>query len=767
MNFDSPNSVVMECQQMLISQQANMRNRTLIQKLFNGEAPSSDEERREQNLKTNVNFLEATRIASNATSQLNSAFFKGDRYFTVSLDKGPVEKRSRYATSITKAINRELKRSRAYRSAREAAHAQVVLHGVGPLVWKNKRCPVPSCFGIEDVVVPSGTITSMENLDRFGIYQELSWTELYRLTSGPAVDAGWNMPYVKALLVTMYAEGVVPVFQGNRWLFPEKVYEDIKEGSAWSGSSSLPKVGVWNFFYREDDSDKWCRKMALDFGTINNEKIKPETPINRYQQFIYESDTYADEWENIIHWYIGNCSNIAPYRYYSIRSIGYLLYGVCMLQNKMRCRMSDHVFQSLLTLFRNVSDDNREKLGMIDLQNFGVMPDGLSMVVANERHTVDWNLVNFALGQNRQLMAESAMGFLPDTMSEGANKEMTASEWIGRMNISIALTSAVHTQLAEQSKTEYREICRRFCIKGNSDPIAKRFREYIEKDGVPLDMLDIDAWDIIPEQVIGGGNKAAEFMTTQAMVQELLPYTDPNGQRLILRKRALALTDNSDEALLLFPDAPQPPSNDVQYAQSAYAVLMLGVPFAKKEGVNHIAYAAMLMQMMQITLQQVAAATEQPQGIAIAADKIMGLFNVAQHVQEEIDIIAKVDNQVEKAKIMFKALTQMMAQLNNIAKQLMAAGEAQSQHGGIDPETQAKIQEKILLAQNQIQIDTAKAQQKQEQKEIAFTNENLRRNAMTQADIQRKMALTQTEIAAKDLTTAAEIERPTPQPAGK
>lgn len=747
---------------MLISQGANMRNRTLINRLMNGEAPSTEEERRETNSKTNVNFLEGTRLVSNATNQLNGAFFKGDRYFTVSLDKGPVEKRAQYSTCITKAINRELKRSRAYRYARESAHAQVVLHGPGPLVWPNKRTPIPTCFGIEDVVVPSGTLTSMDNLDRFGIYQEMTWAQLYKLTKGPNVDKGWNMPYVEALLYTLFKRGVEPVYQGNRWLFPEKIYEDLKEGAAWSGASSLPKVMVWNFFYRDESSDKWCRKMALDFGTIDNDTIKEHAAVRKNQEFIFESEDYADEWENIVHWYIGNCSNVAPYRYYSIRSIGYLLYGVCMIQNKVRNRMTDHIFQAFLTLFRNVSDDNREKLGMIDLQNFGVMPEGLSMVPANERHVVDWALVQGALGQGRQLMAESAMGYLPDAMTEGANKEMTASEWIGRMNISVALTSAVHIQLAEQSKTEYREICRRFCIKGNSDPMVKRFRESLEKDKVPDDMLDIDAWDIVPEQAIGGGNKAAEFMTTQALMQEIFPLADPNGQRLIARKRYLALTDNSDEAMLVFPDAPPPPTNDVQYAQQAYAVLMLGVPFAKKEGVNHVAYAAMLMQMMQVTLQQVAAATQQPQGLAIAADKIMGLFNVAGHVQEEINIIARVDHQVDTAKKMFKALTEMMTQLTNIAKQLMAEGEKQAQQGGIDPEVQAKIQERLMLTQNQIQIDNAKAAQKQEQKDAAWANENMRRNAQTAADIQRKLALTSAEVQAKDLVTAAEIQRPEP-----
>ena len=359
--FSTPSSVVTDCENMLLAQSANMRNRALVNRLFNGEPPVTDEERVQQNLKTVVNFLEGPRIASNATNQLNNAFEKGDRYFTVSLDKGPIHKRGIWSAYITSCINKELKRSATYRANRESARAQVVLHGPGPLVWPNKRSPVPKCFGVEDMILPSGTLTSFENLDRFGIYQEVTWSELNRMTKGQAAK-GWNMPYVKALMVTMFGESIRPIYQGNRWLFPEKIYEDIKEGAAFSVSSALPKAGIWNFFYRDEKSGKWVKKIALDYGTIDESKVKESDDVRRYQEFLYEDESYADDWSEIAHWYIGNCSNVAPYRYYSVRSIGYLLYGVCLISNKIRCRFTDHIFQQLLTLFRNVSDDQREKL---------------------------------------------------------------------------------------------------------------------------------------------------------------------------------------------------------------------------------------------------------------------------------------------------------------------------------------------------------------------------------------------------------------------
>lgn len=770
MNFDSPSSVLTETNQMLLAQQTIMSNRTLVNRLMNGDPPETEESRRAQNLKTSVNYLEGQRIVSNAIQQLNSAFFKGNQYFKVSVDYGPAHKRSLWSTTITKCINKELKKSRSYKCARESAHAQVVLHGPGPVVWRNRRTPIPDTAGIEDVLVPSGTLADMENLDYLSLYRELTWSQLENAAFGKVADPGWNKDYAKALLATLYKMGLQPIYQGNRWLFPEKLAEDYKEGAAQTMSSSMPKILAWDFFYRNEDTGKWNRKMVIDYANIAPDyELKESDQIMKNQQFLYERDDYADDWSEIIHWYIGNCSVVGPYRYHSIRSMGYLLYGISMIMNKTRCRFQDHIFQSMLTWFKNVSDDNREKLQMIDLHNFGVFPEGVSMVTANERHSVDWNLVVGGLSQGRQLMAESAMNFIPQVPGDPShNKTMTASEYIGRQNESIAMTSAVHTQLADQAVYEYREICRRFCIKDNPDPMAKRFRENIRKEGVPLEALDCEKWDIIPEKTAGGGNKSVELTVAQVAFDRFMPIVDPDAQRIISRNLYLALTDNPEEAMLVIPDAPNQENNDVQYAQVAYSVLMDGIPFIVKEGVNHLAYAGTLMMMMQVTGKQVAQVMQQQSGISIAAEKIAGLFNVGQHVQQQLEIIGRDENKRDVAKKAFQNLKAMMSELQRMAEQLTAMEQEQQQRaGGVDPETQAKIQERMLLAHTNAQISQAKAAQKQEQSDVKFYSENQRKNAMTQAEIQRKLALTQTDVISKDMTTSAEITRIQNEPASK
>jgi len=742
---------------MLLSQQVVARNRNLIQRLFNGDPPYTDSQARTENVKTNVNFLEATRIASNATNQLNNAFEKGDRYFTVRINNGPRNMRSMWGDIITAEINKLLKLNRTYRASRESARAQVVLHGIGPLIWKNRRHPCPTSAAVEDVIVPSGTLTSMENLDRFAVYREWTWNQLYEMTQGKAVDPGWNKDYVKAILASLYKKGPEPIYQGSRWLFPQKISEDLKEGAAQFVASSLPKLLCWDFFYRDEDNGKWCRKCVMDYRTLVNEgTLNDKQNVYKNQEFIYEKEGYADEISEIIHWYIGNCSNVSPYRYNSVRSVGYLLFGPCLLQNKLRCRTMDHILQSLLTWFKNTSDDHREKLGMIDLQNFGILPDGVSMVTSGERHVVDWELVMMGLNQNRQLMAESSQSFIPD-MSGGPQKEMTATETLVRQNTSVNLTAAVQNQLGNQSLYESYEICRRFCIKNNPDPMVVKFRERIQKKGVSLDALDCEEWDIIPEMTVGGGNKAVELTVTQALMQEMFPLADPNGQRIISRRRYMALTDNADEALEVIPEAPQPPEEEVQYAQGAFAVLMQEMPFRVKEGINHMAYAGTLMQMFAFKLKQLQQLAGQPSALTIVAEGVAGLATVGQHIQQEIIKIGQYEPQREMAKQMMKGLEDGMKSLQELAQ--MVQEQSQQSQQQMDPEVQARVQAMMIQAQSKAQIDQQKAEQKRQEKQIGWSEENQRRNATTAAEIQRGHAKAAAEIQQGHALSAAEIAR--------
>src|SRR5256885_3727428 len=158
------------------------KNRALINDLFNGLPPYSEEERQSSGHKINVNFLEGTRIAHDARAQFYSAFLKPGNYFTCRTDGGTIHKRAKYNSVITKEINRVLKDSLPYFECFRSKFALDVLHGIGPAAFRDtdRWCPQP--IGIEDVLIPANTLLTMENVPFFAIYRSYTAPELIKLT---------------------------------------------------------------------------------------------------------------------------------------------------------------------------------------------------------------------------------------------------------------------------------------------------------------------------------------------------------------------------------------------------------------------------------------------------------------------------------------------------------------------------------------------------------------------------------------------------------
>lgn len=737
--------------------QSVQQNRAKINRLMNGDPPWTESERRANRLNTNVNWLEGSRIVTNARYQLTNAFFGPGEFFDIKLDtysKVPVHKRDTWSTCLTQYINRGLRASGTFKSALEQAIAQVVLHGPGPSLWPKKHSPIPVTCGVDDVIVPAGTLADMSNLDSLAIYREWTWAQLRDLVHGPAVDPGWNVSYVDALLASLYKQPLQPLYQGNRWMFPEKIAEDWKENDSTFAAAALGRALAWDFYFRDEDTGKWNRRVLLDYNNLSPEGFKADAQ-RQAPDFLFKKDDHADERTEIIHWFMGNCSNVAPFRYYSVRSIGYNLYAPCLAQNMLRCRTADHMLQTLLTFFRNVSEDDRERLEDFQLHHLGILPDGVSMVTAQERHTADWQLIGMGLNQNRQLMAESSAAFLPDVAVEGEKQPMTATESLIRNNASVNYTSAVQNQLYTQSEPFYYEICRRICLKDKRDPFVKCILEQMKEDEVPESVLDIDTWNISPNRAMGGGNKAVELTTARALFEARGAY-GPAGDAPIKRKYALALTGDPKFVKEIVPEV-QEVSSSAVLAQLAFGTLMEGVPVQQRGGINEVDYIETLLAMMAQAMQPLEALQEQPGALAVNAERIAGLVNVGSHIEEHIQILSADQSERERVRDYQRIINQLMGQLKAYGQRLQEMEQAQQGNQGLDAETQGKIIAMQTVAQAKAAISTQQAQVKLQHKDIAFQSEQERKDAGTLAEIRRKDALTHAEVAATDLKTTADL----------
>lgn len=728
-------------------------NRAKIDGLFDGNPPFTEAEREESGIKTNVNFLEPTKIAHDARRQYSNAFLTPGNFFNVSLDYGPAHKRKEWSNIITTQINRQMKLDPRYRECLRNTFAQLVLHGIGPATWDGKEKWCPTMVWIADLLIPSRTLLTMENLTKFAIKRRYTAEELWKLTHGPKVDKGWNMGVVNQC-IEWARKQTAPLARTPPIETPEQLEQDFKENSGWYSSDIVPTIDCWDFYFFDETGNDlgWKRRIILDTN-FDSLTVETKNVLSGRGQFLYDSGNrnYARKLSEIIHFQFADGSSVAPFRYHTVRSLGFLLYSICQLQNRLRCKFNDAVWESLMQYYRISNPDDAERTLKLTLLDKGIIPNDVTMVGRNERWGVEMNLVGTAIQMNRQTMEDNSGSYTQDFDFAKDQVEKTATQVTAEVTASSALVTSMLQEAYGYQEFQYREISRRFCITKSKDPAVRDFRLACIKQGVPIDALNVDHWNVTAERIIGGGNKQMELAQVNMLMSQF-PRFGPEAQRSILRDFAFAATSDPARTNELVPFEQEKVSPAKHDAQLATGTLMLGLPVDIRPTMNHIEYAETLIFNMASIVNQI----EQSGGMA-TKEQLIGLVNMNQHVEQCIQIIADDPEEKQRVKLYGDELGKIMNMVKAYAQRLQEKMQEQGQQG--DPETNAKVQAMLIQAKSKANILEATNQMKLQQKQIAFQQKTEQQQAKAELDNANNIRKTQVDEAATDLKTAGEIQR--------
>jgi len=736
------------------------QNRAKLNDLYNGFPPFSDDELGEGRFATNVNFLSGTTMLHNARLQFNTAFNSTPQLFTVTIDRGPAWKRRVWSEIVTKEMNKRIKNSREFLGCRKSVFALDVLHGIGPSYWENRQAWCPKSLGVEDVLVPSDTLTDTSNLPFFAIYRRYTPFELHKLTHGPKVDAAWNMDLVERAIA--WADKEAQNLMSTTWpevWSPEKMSERIKQDSGLYASDCVPTIDTFDVYFWDDSDDQagWKRRIVLDaWGTPGYGGIgfqaKPNikapgkydapdrTFMGSRNEFLYDSGdrVFADKIDQIIHFQFADCSCVAPFRYHSVRSMGWLNYSVCKLENMLRCKLSDATFEAMLQYFRVDSPADQQRAEKVELRDRGVIPPGVHFIQPNERWQVPQGLVEFALQLNRQTLAENSVSYSSNVEANDESDE-TATKTNARVDAGSALIGSVMTDAYNQAEFQYREIGRRFCNKSSSNADVRAFRLACLKQGVPEEILDAECHQITANRVIGMGNKTRQ-QTMASRLMALRPSLPPPAQKIVDRLYILANSDDPNLPDLMVPEM-QEVSDTTHDAQLTAGALLQGLPVAAKPGINYVEMITGLLQAMQTVVTRI-----QKTDNVGTQNEIIGLSNLGNNIAAYIKLLAADKHEKQHAKIFSDGLGKLMNEVKGFAQRFT---EKQKQSGAqLDPETQAKIQAIVLTAQTKAKVASEAHAQRTAQRQLAFEQKT------KQDAVQHRV-----DIAKTDLEAAANVKR--------
>lgn len=695
-------------------------DRAIITSLYNGHPPFDQSSAEENGVQINRNFLEGPNMLARSRRQFDTAMLQGGVYFPVTLDSGPVHKRRDWASIITRNLNRPLKESAIYLETLQATTANIVLHGPAPAIWKNRSTVIPTPKGVETLLVPSDTLRSFENLEYFSLFNQFTPSQLYDLTHGPKVDPGWNMPMVNEQLKRVATEYHRNINSSAYQYMPEKIEEMIKQDKGFWGSDAVPTIDCWDFYFREaEDGAGWYRRIVLDWNSGEGPKELKSPKEGSNKDFLYTSKKrkYANHLSEILHCQFGDASAVAPFKYHSVRSLGWMLWGVCDIMNRLRCQFTQSVFEQLMWFFRSTSQQTFERIKKANFTHMGVIPDGVSFVSADERFRPDAGLVQMSFDGNRQLISENSAGFTP-SLDPSAGKEMKATEVIARENAGNAMATGMLVSIYSRQKIQGMEIARRMCKQNSKDPMAKQFRLRCLKEGVPPEYLDSDRWIIDVEKALGGGNKSLEVSQAKALM-EINSTLDPDAQSEVKHIYVEAVSSDAALAERLVPLGKEESISDgTQIGQMAASVLMQGLPFSFKRGANHIDIVEALLHAMSVEV----AGVEQSGGMATPA-QLRGLGTLAQTIAQEIQIIGQNPEEKERATEYGGDLSKLNNLVRAYAQRLQEKKQKEAEESGngkMDPKDQAKIQATMLTAQAKAENTRESHAARTAQKQLSF-----------------------------------------------
>jgi hypothetical protein len=524
----------------------------------------------------------------------------------------------------------------------------------------------------------------------------------------------------------------------------------------------VPTIDVFDIYGHVEATDKqpegWVRRMMLDtWGSPSAGAPKPSRRsdmggMDKFgkDDFIFSSNSrpVASSWENIAAFQYADLTAVAPFYHNAVKSLGWMIYAPCHLQNRMKCRIYDSCFEQLLQYFHVSDQDDVQNAMKVELANMGFLDDSIKMVKAAERWQPNANFFEMGLGILGGDIANNSKGWTQDLGQGGANTEKTKFQYMAELQKMTALVGSGLNQAHRYAKFQYREIFRRLLVPNSKDPVARTFRLNCLLQGVPEELLVPEAWIIDSEKMMGQGNQTLELMVAQELLQ-LAPGLDPEPQRIAKRNFIMALTHNPTMALELMPEKPSTGSQAQGESARVCSALLQGIPADMEAGTNPIEYIGHMLKILKLKVDM---ANKTPQKM-VAPDKLQGLQSIAQNIAAHIKQLEQDKTQAQFVKQAGDILGKLVNELKAFGQRLQAAAKKQAQaaqqgNGNGGGETAAKILPAMIIAKSKAKIAESAAAQKKQHKDIAFMQELKHKKLRTQAD-----------VAALDVRTAADINR--------
>lgn len=725
MNFSKPQKVLATIMAGDPVEFIRQENRVKVTDSANCKPPLTKEEAKKLGLKVNFNAGGLLILLSHARRQYLTAFLGNQHFFKVAMPYAPRESRSEWEAFVTEEINKPMRNSLKYFEHHRSRWASVVTHGVGPMIWYGEDGWCPDFKAMSDLRVATDTTLDFENLGWFGVREIYTPFQLVDEVFNSRPNNHWSKKDVKEILKNYKEINFVEASQNYDWdNSPEKLAELVKQDGGYFSGDAMPGIPLWHFYFQDEGG--WYMRVVPESGTVRGGE--PEG-------FLWESKTpIAARRDQIMQCQFGDLTTDAPFKYHSVRSLGYILLEPEFYDNLTRCRLLQHIHDNFNIWLRSTDPADRARAAVQEFANLGVLRPGLSVVPQKERHQIEADLVEMGLAQTNQLK-QNASSTYTQQVDTGTKKEQTAFETSVKMQQVNAMLGGLLLTAGKYAKFEYKEECRRFCLSKSEDRDILKFQKHCKEFGIPRRYLNVDFWEIEPVMPIGFGNPTVAQAAAQQLMQNRMAY-EPSAQQAILHEFTQVVTGDAHKAAEW---APVGKVKDVtagaEYIAGLFGTLMQGVPPPKPpERISPIEQIDALIPLFAAKI----AIIENRDNVG-KPDEIMGLQNVYQYLTGLVQRLAADKEQQQRVKQYMDAIGQLENQVKGLSQRGAEAMKKQQQANGsqVDPKAMVAAGHAQRMANIKETAAQRKADREERQASDRHVREQRRLDAATHSDLQR------------------------------
>lgn len=698
--------------------------RAKLRGLVDGNQPYNPSELRRNNqaYRTNVNFRESEAFLQLAMSSFYDVFAEVPTYTTIRTAYGnDIDRRDEWSKIITEEFDRLQKLDKDFDYLMQLSQREMVLIGVGPLLFEDASNWKCKAIMATDLLVPDGTKSNVSDWKVCCIRTRMGVDDLFEKIQDPeaAESAGWNVDVTRDRIRQAMPEPYRSGMQYDWEFFQQQLRSNDINFSARS-----EVVLMSHIFYKEFD------------GKISHIIIDERGG----DDFMYRKLRRFDRWEQVIHpMYYDRGDG----QHHGVKGLGIKMLQAMELKNRLRCAMVDSAFARTQILFKPLNPNALNKTSVVQQGPYAIVPPDYDVVQQNVAGVLD---APMAVNADIENVLQGNLSQYRQSLNKPSGNPRTATEIQAIVSQQSAIgktqLSRYYTQLDSFFEERYRR-----AANPNIVPISKSDREAVEfqrrckERGVPVQaMMDIDV--VQATRTVGQGSQFAKQQLLGTLLG-LMGALPESGKMHLLQDYIAAQVGQQMVGRYVPAQVTSAKAQDqVALALLEHSSIKQGNMALVTDTQDHVAHITTHLG----AADEAAGSVQQggnPQEIALF------LSGIQQHVADHLARLATDParkQQVEQFAAQLNNVAQVASQLTQLVQEQMQAQAMQQQamaiQQGMDPktaimnaETQAKIQRDNAEVMANIQRQNAKA--------MADLG---RRNAKTTADIQRANAMAEAEL---------------------